>query len=44
MDRSDAGELIEKFNATKALRPDFVKSVLHHSLRLPKIEALTDAN
>ena len=43
MDGSDAGELIAEFNATKALRPDVAKPVWHNSLRLPKNEALTDA-
>ena len=43
MDGSDAGELIAEFNATKALRPEVVKAVWHNSLRLPKNEALTDA-
>ncbi|HFY9817728.1 TPA: relaxase/mobilization nuclease domain-containing protein, partial [Klebsiella pneumoniae] len=37
------GELIAEFNATKALRPDLAKPVWHNSLRLPKNEALTDA-
>ncbi|WP_105577151.1 relaxase/mobilization nuclease domain-containing protein [Cronobacter sakazakii] len=40
---SNAGELIAEFNATKALRPDVAKPVWHNSLRLPKNEALTDA-
>ncbi|WP_454123892.1 relaxase/mobilization nuclease domain-containing protein [Kosakonia sp. Marseille-Q7440] len=43
MDGSNTGELIAEFNATKALRPDVVKPVWHNSLRLPKNEALTDA-
>ncbi|HCN5523602.1 relaxase/mobilization nuclease domain-containing protein [Escherichia coli] len=43
MDGSNAGELIAEFNATKALRPDVDKPVWHNSLRLPKNEALTDA-
>ncbi|EHA0356347.1 relaxase/mobilization nuclease domain-containing protein, partial [Salmonella enterica] len=43
MDGSDVGELIAEFNATKALRPEVVKAVWHNSLRLPKNEALTDA-
>lgn len=43
MDGSNAGELIAEFNATKALRPDLAKPVWHNSLRLPKNEALTDA-
>ncbi|ECH9490937.1 relaxase/mobilization nuclease domain-containing protein [Salmonella enterica subsp. enterica] len=43
MDGSNAGELIAEFNATKALRPDIAKPVWHNSLRLPKNEALTDA-
>ncbi|MCK7387445.1 relaxase/mobilization nuclease domain-containing protein [Enterobacter bugandensis] len=43
MDGSNAGELIAEFNATKALRPDVAKPVWHNSLRLPKNEALTDA-
>ncbi|EGF7337213.1 relaxase/mobilization nuclease domain-containing protein [Escherichia coli] len=42
-DGSNAGELIAEFNATKALRPDVAKPVWHNSLRLPKNEALTDA-
>lgn len=43
MDGSDVGELIAEFNATKALRPEVVKAVWHNSLRLPKNEALIDA-
>ncbi|EAN1534440.1 relaxase/mobilization nuclease domain-containing protein [Salmonella enterica] len=43
MDGSNAGELMAEFNATKALRPDVAKPVWHNSLRLPKNEALTDA-
>ena len=43
MDGRNAGELIAEFNATKALRPDVAKPVWHNSLRLPKNEALTDA-
>ncbi|MGE6001029.1 relaxase/mobilization nuclease domain-containing protein [Klebsiella variicola] len=43
MDGSNAEELIAEFNATKALRPDLAKPVWHNSLRLPKNEALTDA-
>lgn len=43
MDGTDVGELIAEFNATKALRPEVVKAVWHNSLRLPKNEALTDA-
>ncbi len=43
MDGSDVGELIAEFNATRALRPEVVKAVWHNSLRLPKNEALTDA-
>lgn len=43
MDGSDVGELIAEFNATKALRQEVVKAVWHNSLRLPKNEALTDA-
>ncbi|MEQ9866085.1 relaxase/mobilization nuclease domain-containing protein [Pectobacterium aroidearum] len=38
-----AGDLIAEFNTTKTLRPDVVKPVWHNSLRLPKNEALTDA-
>ncbi|MFJ5448979.1 relaxase/mobilization nuclease domain-containing protein [Pectobacterium carotovorum] len=38
-----AGDLIAEFNTTKTLRPDVVKPVWHNSLRLPKSEALTDA-
>ncbi|MEL7630609.1 relaxase/mobilization nuclease domain-containing protein [Pectobacterium aroidearum] len=36
-------ELIAEFNTTKTLRPDVAKPVWHNSLRLPKNEALTDA-
>ncbi len=36
-------DLIAEFNTTKMLRPDVVKTVWHNSLRLPKNEALTDA-
>lgn len=43
MDGSAAEELIVEFNTTKALRPDVAKPVWHNSLRLPKNEALTDA-
>lgn len=43
MDGSNAGELIAEFNSTIALRPDLAKHVWHNSLRLPKNEALTDA-
>ncbi|HDG1675074.1 TPA: relaxase/mobilization nuclease domain-containing protein [Kluyvera cryocrescens] len=43
MDGSDVGELIAEFNATKTLRPEVAKAVWHNSLRLPKNEALTDA-
>lgn len=43
MDGSDAGDLIAEFDATKTLRPDVAKPVWHNSLRLPKNEALTDA-
>ncbi|KHT24552.1 relaxase/mobilization nuclease domain-containing protein [Pectobacterium brasiliense] len=35
--------LIAEFNTTKTLRPDVAKPVWHNSLRLPKNEALTDA-
>lgn len=38
-----AGDLIAEFNTTKTLRPDVAKPVWHNSLRLPKSEALTDA-
>ncbi|WP_350238061.1 relaxase/mobilization nuclease domain-containing protein [Pectobacterium colocasium] len=38
-----AGDLIAEFNTTKTLRPDVAKPVWHNSLRLPKNEALTDA-
>lgn len=38
-----AGDLIAEFNTTKTLRPDVTKPVWHNSLRLPKSEALTDA-
>ncbi|GKX40221.1 relaxase/mobilization nuclease domain-containing protein [Pectobacterium actinidiae] len=38
-----AGDLIAEFNTTKTLRQDVVKPVWHNSLRLPKSEALTDA-
>lgn len=38
-----AGDLIAEFNTTKMLRPDVAKPVWHNSLRLPKNEALTDA-
>ncbi|MCL6354358.1 relaxase [Pectobacterium parmentieri] len=40
---NEAGDLIAEFNTTKTLRPDVVKPVWHNSLRLPKSEALTDA-
>lgn len=43
MDGSDAGDLIAEFDATKTLRPDVAKPVWHNSLRLPKNEAMTDA-
>ncbi|WP_227318676.1 relaxase/mobilization nuclease domain-containing protein [Cedecea davisae] len=43
MDGSSAEDLIAEFNTTKALRPDVTKPVWHNSLRLPKNEALTDA-
>ncbi|WP_289997820.1 relaxase/mobilization nuclease domain-containing protein [Photorhabdus laumondii] len=43
MEGSDAGDLIEEFNAPKALRPDVAKPVWHNSLRLPKNETLTNA-
>ncbi|MCE7441917.1 relaxase/mobilization nuclease domain-containing protein [Klebsiella pneumoniae] len=43
MDGSSAEDLIVEFNTTKALRRDVVKPVWHNSLRLPKNEALTDA-
>ncbi|RYC47226.1 relaxase/mobilization nuclease domain-containing protein [Pectobacterium zantedeschiae] len=36
-------DLIAEFNTTKTLRPDVVKPVWHNSLRLPKNEALTNA-
>ncbi|MEI7410976.1 relaxase/mobilization nuclease domain-containing protein [Pectobacterium aroidearum] len=36
-------DLIAEFNTTKTLRPDVAKPVWHNSLRLPKNEALTDA-
>ncbi|KHN49238.1 relaxase/mobilization nuclease domain-containing protein [Pectobacterium fontis] len=38
-----AGDLIAEFNTTKTLRPDVVKPVWHNSLRLPKSEALREA-
>nr|WP_244861318.1 relaxase/mobilization nuclease domain-containing protein [Pectobacterium punjabense] len=38
-----AGDLIAEFNTTKTLRPDVAKPVWHNSLRLPKNEALTEA-
>ena len=38
-----AGDLTAEFNTTKMLRPDVAKPVWHNSLRLPKNEALTDA-
>lgn len=38
-----AKELITEFGATKTLRPDVAKAVWHNSLRLPKNEALTNA-
>ncbi|POD97974.1 relaxase/mobilization nuclease domain-containing protein [Pectobacterium carotovorum] len=40
---NEAGDLIAEFNTTKTLRPDVAKPVWHNSLRLPKNEALTDA-
>ncbi|KFF72690.1 relaxase/mobilization nuclease domain-containing protein [Pectobacterium sp. CHL-2024] len=43
MDGSAAEDLIAEFNTTKTLRPDVAKPVWHNSLRLPKNEALTDA-
>ncbi|WP_350316216.1 relaxase/mobilization nuclease domain-containing protein [Pectobacterium aroidearum] len=43
MDGSDAGDLIAEFDTTKTLRPDVAKPVWHNSLRLPKNEALTEA-
>ncbi|MBN3209850.1 relaxase/mobilization nuclease domain-containing protein [Pectobacterium brasiliense] len=36
-------DLIAEFDTTKTLRPDVAKPVWHNSLRLPKNEALTDA-
>ncbi|KHT18893.1 relaxase/mobilization nuclease domain-containing protein [Pectobacterium brasiliense] len=36
-------DLIAEFNTTKTLHPDVAKPVWHNSLRLPKNEALTDA-
>ncbi|MBN7764355.1 relaxase/mobilization nuclease domain-containing protein [Pectobacterium brasiliense] len=36
-------DLIAEFDTTKTLRPDVAKTVWHNSLRLPKNEALTDA-
>lgn len=36
-------DLIAEFNTTKTLRPDVAKPVWHNSLRLPKNEALTNA-
>ncbi|ELG4309143.1 relaxase/mobilization nuclease domain-containing protein [Salmonella enterica] len=38
-----AKDLIAEFDSTKQLRPDVQKVVWHNSLRLPKNEALTDA-
>lgn len=38
-----AKDLIAEFVSTKQLRPDVQKAVWHNSLRLPKNEALTDA-
>nr|WP_240346695.1 relaxase/mobilization nuclease domain-containing protein [Pectobacterium brasiliense] len=38
-----AGDLIAEFNTTKTLRQDVAKPVWHNSLRLPKNEALTNA-
>ncbi|MBA0206246.1 relaxase/mobilization nuclease domain-containing protein [Pectobacterium aroidearum] len=38
-----AKDLIAEFDATKKLRPDVAKPVWHNSLRLPKNEALTEA-
>ncbi|EJL3010874.1 relaxase/mobilization nuclease domain-containing protein [Salmonella enterica] len=38
-----AKDLIAEFDSTKQLRPDVQKAVWHNSLRLPKKEALTDA-
>ncbi|EAN8260143.1 relaxase/mobilization nuclease domain-containing protein [Salmonella enterica] len=38
-----AKDLIAEFDSTKQLRPDVQKAVWHNSLRLPKNEALTDA-
>ncbi|HDW4028654.1 TPA: relaxase/mobilization nuclease domain-containing protein [Escherichia coli] len=40
---NDAKDLIAEFDSTKQLRPDVQKAVWHNSLRLPKNEALTDA-
>ncbi|TAJ06798.1 relaxase/mobilization nuclease domain-containing protein, partial [Pectobacterium versatile] len=40
---NEAVDLIAEFNTTKTLRPDVAKPVWHNSLRLPKSEALTDA-
>lgn len=40
---SFAKDLIAEFDATKTLRPDVAKPVWHNSLRLPKNEALTEA-
>lgn len=37
------GDLIAEFNTTKTLRQDVAKPVWHNSLRLPKNEALTNA-
>ncbi|MEF9678735.1 relaxase/mobilization nuclease domain-containing protein [Pectobacterium aroidearum] len=43
MEGSAAEDLIAEFNTTQTLRPDVVKPVWHNSLRLPKNEALTNA-
>ncbi|MBI0469326.1 relaxase [Pectobacterium parmentieri] len=43
MEGSAAEDLIAEFNSTKELRPDVAKPVWHNSLRLPKNEALTNA-
>ncbi|MEE3652636.1 MULTISPECIES: relaxase/mobilization nuclease domain-containing protein [unclassified Brenneria] len=43
MEGSAAGDLIAEFSTTKTLRPDVAKAVWHNSLRLPKNEALTEA-
>lgn len=38
---ASAAELITEFSASASLRPDVVKPVWHHSLRLPQGESLT---